>query len=226
MRSDLPKPLVPVAGRPIVRHLLDSLESAGLRAITVVIGHGAEAMKAELGDTRTTAFQAVRSGTAHAVEVALDTVRESQYVYVMVGDSPLLRASSIEKLFEEHVSRNAACSFLTASFAEHFPYARVVRDEQGSVTACIEERDATESQKEIKEYLTSHFLFTTKYLLEQIQLIEPHPKTQERYLTDIIPLLLKAGHRVEAIDMGDWRELVGLNTPEDVEWAEEVLADG
>ena len=226
MRSDLPKPLVPVAGKPIVRHLIEALEQAGLENITVVIGHGSEAMKAELGERYTTAFQAVRSGTAHAVEVALDSVKESDYVYVMVGDSPLLTASSTEALFAEHVKRGAACSFLTATFGQHYPYARVIRGEDGSVTACIEERDATESQKEIKEYLASHFLFTTKHLLELIPQIKPHPRTEERYLTDMIPLLLEAGHKVEAISIDDWRELVGLNTPEDVAWAEKVLADG
>ena len=226
MRSDLPKPLVPVAGKPIIRHLIEALEQAGLEHITVVIGHGSDAMRAELGDVYTTAFQAVRSGTAHAVEVALDSVSNSDYVYVMVGDSPLLSPVSTEALYEEHIKRRAACSFLTATFGQHYPYARVIRGEDGSVSACIEERDATEAQKEIKEYLASHFIFTTKHLLAMIPQIKPHPKTEERYLTDMIPLLLEAGHKVEAISIDDWRELVGLNTPEDVTWAEKVLADG
>ena len=120
----------------------------------------------------------------------------------------------------------AACSFLTAAFGQHYPYARVIRGLDGSVDAVIEERDCTPDQLHINEYLTSHFLFDAEALWSVLEDVKPHPDTEERYLTDAIGLLLAQGERVEAVQIDDWRELVGLNTPEDVAWAEGILSDG
>ncbi|MAY80505.1 MAG: UDP-N-acetylglucosamine pyrophosphorylase [Deltaproteobacteria bacterium] len=224
MRSNLPKPLVPVAGRPIIDHLIDAVRAAKVSTISVVVGHQAERMRSHLDDTVHTPLQSVRNGTAHAVDVARDTVSEADEVFVFVGDSPLISTASIDKLQKAHRETGAACSFLTADFAQHYPYARVIRDPQGSVTAVIEERDCTPEQTEITEYLTSHFLFDAAALWSVLDRIETHPVTGERYLTDAIGLLLKEGARVEAVSIEDWRELVGLNTPEDVAWAETVIA--
>jgi len=224
MRSDLPKPLVPVAGRPIIDHLIDAVRTAGVSTISVVVGHQAERMRAHLADDILTPLQAVRNGTAHAVDVAKHTVADADEVFVFVGDSPLVSQRSIQTLQAVHRSTGAACSFLTADFAQHFPYARIIRDSEGRVSAVIEERDCTPAQAEITEYLTSHFLFDARALWSVLDRVEAHPVTAERYLTDTIGLLLAEGRRVEAVAIDDWRELVGLNTPEDVAWAEDIIA--
>jgi len=226
MGSPLPKPLVSVAGRPILDHLLDAVHAAGIDAVSVVVGHQAEVMREHLGAAVSTPLQAVRNGTAHAVEVARDSVGSADEVFVFVGDSPLIQSASIERLQEVHRESGAACSFLTARFEQHYPYARVVRGLDGSVDAVIEERDCTPAQCEIDEYLTSHFLFDAEALWDVLDRIQPHPETGEKYLTDAIGLLLAEGERVEAVDIEDWRELVGLNTPDDVAWAEGILNDG
>ena len=226
MQSPLPKPLVPVSGRPILDHLLDAVNAAGIDEVSVVVGHQAETMRAHLGSSVHTPYQAERNGTAHAVDVARSSVETAEEVFVFVGDSPLIRPASIERLHEVHRETGAACSFLTAAFGQHYPYARVIRGLDGSVDAVIEERDCTPSQLNITEYLTSHFLFDAEALWSVLDRVQAHPDTGERYLTDTIGLLLADGERVEAVDIDDWRELVGLNTPEDVAWAEEILSDG
>ena len=226
MQSHLPKPLVPVLGRPILDHLLDAVNAAGIDEISVVVGHQAEIMRAHVGASVHTPYQAERNGTAHAVDVARSSVESADEVFVFVGDSPLIRPSSIELLQEVHRETGAACSFLTASFGQHYPYARVIRGLDGSVDAVIEERDCTPMQMEITEYLTSHFLFDAEALWSVLDRVQSHPDTGERYLTDTIGLLLADGERVEAVNIEDWRELVGLNTPEDVAWAEGILSDG
>lgn len=225
MKSPLPKPLVPVGGRPMVRYLIDALEGAGVKDIAVVIGHGADEMRQELGESYKLPFQEVRSGTADAVACAANAVSDSKHVFVFVGDSPLLSAESIKQLHQEHLEQAAQCSFLTAHFETLFPYARIIRDSAGNVEACIEERDCTESQKEIRELLTSHFLFDTAHLFETLNRVPRHPTTEERYLTDVIGLTLNDEKKVTALSINDWKELVGLNTPEDVQWAEGYLAD-
>ena len=226
MQSALPKPLVPVLGRPIIDWLLDAVQASGIDAVSVVVGHQADAMRAHLGSSIQTPLQAERNGTAHAVDVARDSVRDAEDVLVFVGDSPLVRPESIKRLLRVHRESGAACSFLTADFAQHYPYARIIRGADGAVDAVIEERDCTPEQCTITEYLTSHFVFDAAALWSVLDRIPAHPVTQERYLTDAIGLLLAQGRTVEAVAIEDWRELVGLNTPEDVRWAESVLRGG
>jgi bifunctional N-acetylglucosamine-1-phosphate-uridyltransferase/glucosamine-1-phosphate-acetyltransferase GlmU-like protein len=226
MRSDLPKPLVPVAGEAIIQHLLRAIAHAGVDQVAVVVGHGADEMRAALGPQYPTPLQEVLNGTAHAVDVAHAAIQDAKSVFVFVGDSPLLRADSIRALAERHRATGAGCTFLTSDFEQHFPYARVIRDQEGRVAACVEERDCTPEQACITEYLTSHFLFDGPALWPILERVKPHPVTGERYLTDVIGLMLDDGHGVEAVSIADWRELVGLNTPEDVAWAEDVLANG
>ena len=223
MKSELPKPLVPVRGKPMVRYLIDALESAGVSDIAVVIGHGADEMRKELGDGYSLPFQEVRSGTADAVACARTAVNQSKHVFVFVGDSPLLSAGSIQALYKGHIQEEAKCSFLTSHFEKLFPYARIIRDSSGSVSACIEERDCTNEQKEIRELLTSHFLFETAHLFETLNRVPRHPTTEERYLTDVIGLTLEDENKVFAMNIPHWQELVGLNTPEDVAWAEDWM---
>ena len=225
MRSDLPKPLVPLRGRGLLLWELEALAEVGVGRVVVVVGHGAEEVRAALPAGVETALQEVRDGTASAVACVTGPARLAPQAFVLVGDSPLLRARSLRRLFEHHVATGAACSFLTATFpAEGLPpYARVLRDAEGQVRACVEARDCTSDQLEIRELLTSHFLFRGPDLWRLLPQVPRHPRTGERYLTDLVGLLRAEGQRVEALAIEDWRELVGLNTPEELAWAEGVL---
>ncbi len=225
MGADVPKPLVPVGGQPMITTIIAALRGAGVGRIVAVVGHGAAAMRAALPDDVATPLQEVRSGTADAVAVAQDSAAGCPTVLVLVGDAPLLTSASIRRLLDHHAASGAACSFLTADFGLHFPYARVIRDEAGRVSGCIEERDCTAEQARIREYLSSHYAFDAAALWSILPRIPRHPVTAERYLTDIIGLMLADGLGVEAVSIAAWWELVGLNTPEDVAWAEERLAD-
>jgi len=225
MRSHLPKPLVDVAGKPMIHHLCESIENAQMGPIAVVVGHGADQMRAALGTHIHTPLQAVQDGTASAVEFAKSSVTSASDVFVSVGDSPLIRSETLTELLLHHRKSGAACTFLTAHFERHYPYGRVLRDTNGVVTGCVEERSATEEQKKIREYITSHYLFNAEALWQHLPEIQRHPESGERYLTDIIAILIASGKRVETLVIEDWRELVGLNTPEDVQWAEERLRE-
>lgn len=224
MRSSLPKPLVPLAGRGLTLRLLDAVQAAGVGHPVVVVGHGADQVRAALPTGTKTALQAVRDGTASAVDAARDAVGDAARVFVLVGDSPLLRPESLRALHAHHSRTSAACSFLTATFPVSYPYARVMRAPHGEVVACIEERDCTPEQAAIRELLTSHYLFEAEALWSALEQVVPHPETGERYLTDVIEIIGGSGG-IEALSIADWRELVGLNTPEDLAWAEGVLRD-
>ncbi len=224
MRSPLPKALVPLAGRGLTRRMLDALEGAGVTDNIVVVGHRAAEVRAALGDACRYAIQQQQLGMAHAVASAREEVGEARHVMVVVGDSPLLRSASVVALLEHHLKTGAACTFLTASFPEPVPpYARVIRDEQGRLLRCVEERDATVAEKAVRELLTSHYVFEARALWPYLDQVPAHPVTGEHYLTDIVPLLLEARERVEVVDIEDHGELVGLNTPEELAWAEARL---
>lgn len=224
MGAALPKPLVPLAGKALLDYLLDAFEACGLEGSTVVVGYEGALVESHVGDRAACCWQHKRLGTAHAVESALPQLQsEAAHLLVFVGDSPLLRPETIGQLIHAHVASGAACTFLTATFEEPFPYARVIVDENGKLLGCVEERDASPTQKQVREYLSSHFIFQKKSLLEYLPRIQAHPKTGERYLTDMIPLLLEAGLPVSYHHIPDYRELVGLNTPGDLLWAEQYL---
>lgn len=223
MRSPVPKPLVPVAGVPMLHRLLRALGAAGIGRIAVVVGHGASAVRASLDPTIAAAEQRVRDGTASAVEAGRSAAGDAGHVLVFVGDSPLVRPETIRALLDRHRGTGAACTFLLARFPRPFPYARVLRDPDGRVTGCVEERDATPAERSIDEYLTSHYAFRAAALWAHLPAVPRHPRTGERYLTDVLALLAGAGEEIDALVVDDWRELVGLNTPEDVAWAEGVL---
>lgn len=223
MRSTLPKPLVPVAGVPLVTRLLDALAEAGVRDVVLVVGHGADQVMQAVGPRARYALQPEPRGMAHAVDCAHEAMGEADELYVFVGDTALLRPASIRALRDHHRNSGAAASFLTATFAPRLPYARVVRGPDGSVARCVEERDAGPDELPIREYLSSHYLFRAEALWPYLGDIRPHPVTGELYLTDILGLLLEDGQRVEAVSIPDWRELVGPNTPAEVAWAEAVL---
>lgn len=226
MRSDLPKPLVPVAGRPILVWLLDSLAAAGVGEAVVVVGHGADQVRAALGDRVRYAVQAEQRGMAHAVACAREAVGDAPELLVFVGDGPLIRPASVQALVARHRETAADVTILTARFPTSLPYARVLRDEAGKICRVVEERDATPEEAAARELLGSHYLFRAEALWAFLGQIQPHPVTGERYLTVILDLMIASGRRVESVLLPDWRELVGPNTPEERLWAEAVLAGG
>lgn len=221
MRSELPKPLVPVLGAPMVSHIIQAFRLSGIPDIYLVVGHEASLVKKTLGDQVGYIDQASQNGTAHAVLQAQSTIDwKEKNIFVFVGDSPLISVKSIQALEESHNKSGSDCTFLTAQFALKLPYARIVKDSSGKLLRCVEEQDATDAEKEITELLSSHFIFKAESLFKYLPQIQAHPKTGEYYLTDILDLFLTNGLKVEMHSLEDFSELVGLNTPEDVAWAE------
>ena len=221
MRSGLPKPIVPFMGKPIVAHIIESFKEAGIQDITLIIGHGAEEVKETIGSEVNYVYQNEQKGTAHAVKQVPETsALLNSNVFVFVGDSPLITADTIKKLESHHVKTNASCTFLTAQFPILLSYARVIRNDSGELIACIEEKNATLEQLKVRELLTSHFIFKGEDLFKNLDDIKPDKGNGELYLTDIIGIMLAKNLKVEAVQIDDYKELVGLNTPEDLQWSE------
>lgn len=224
MRSDLPKPIVPFNGKPITGYIIESFKKAGIGEIYLIVGYGAEQVKAKIGKEVNYFYQAEQRGTAHAVkQVPEAIIRGNSTVFVFVGDSPLITPETIKKLESHHIKTGASCTFLTAVFPIDLPYARVIKNDKGELIACVEEKNATPEQLQVRELLTSHFIFKGDDLFQNLNEIKPDKDNGELYLTDIIGIMLKKGLKVETLQIDDYRELVGLNTPEDIAWAEAAI---
>ncbi|MDB5273775.1 MAG: glmU [Chitinophagaceae bacterium] len=224
MRSTLPKPIVPFQGKPIVAHLIDSFKQAGIQDIYLIVGHGAEEVKQTIGRGVHYVYQKTQHGTADAVQHVRYARRwTNEDVFVFVGDSPLIAAETIKRLEAHHRDTNASCTFLTALFPIDLPYARVLKNEQGELLGCVEEKNATAEQLLVRELLSSHFIFKARELFGYLDEIKPDKDNREYYLTDIIGIFLKHELKVETLLIDNYKELVGLNTPEDIQWAEDTL---
>lgn len=226
MRSALPKPLVPLMGKPIVSYIIESFKKAGINEVSLIVGHGAEEVKEKIGSGVQYFYQAEQKGTAHAVKQVPESILGNTNVFVFVGDSPLISADTIKKLETHHAQTGASCTFLTALFPINLPYARVLRNDKGELIACIEEKNATAEQLKVRELLSSHFIFKGEDLVNYLNEIKPDTGNGELYLTDIIGIMLAKGLKVETLQIDNYKELVGLNTPEEVAWAETALKLG
>lgn len=224
MRSDLPKPIVPLKGKPIVRHLIDNFREAGISDIALIVGYQSDTVKKTIGDDVHYIEQKEQNGTGHAVLQAkskLDWVGKD--IFVFVGDSPLITVHTIHELLAYHHVTNADCTFLTSDFKMQLPYARVIKDRNGNLIRCVEEKNASQEELEITELLSSHFIFKADSLFPNLEEIEPDPDNGEYYLTDVLDIFLRKNLKVETLSIDHYEELVGLNTPEEVAWAEEIL---
>jgi bifunctional N-acetylglucosamine-1-phosphate-uridyltransferase/glucosamine-1-phosphate-acetyltransferase GlmU-like protein len=231
MGSALPKPLVTLAGKPLIGWLLEAVNDGvaripGLDAdVAVVVGRNDEAMRSALGPRFGYLLQDRPLGTGHAALQALPILPGYAHALVLVGDSALIRAETVARLIEEHLEGGADCTFLTAEFPDDYPYARVLREPDGRVIGCVESDEISAEQSSFTELFTSHYAFRSGPLAEYLPRLRPRGPKGEVQLTEIIGLLARSGHTLEAIRVADHRELVGLNTPEELAWAENVLED-
>lgn len=212
MKSKLHKVLHPVAGAPMVEHVLGALDGAGVGRKIVVVGHGAEAVRASLGDRAEYAMQAEQLGTGHAVRMAEPIIGGEEGVTVVVyGDTPLLTAASIRGMLELHASSGAACTMLTAMFDDPTGLGRILRGADGTIERIVEEKDATEAERAVKEINAGAYCFDNRKLFAALSRVTNENAQGEYYLTDAIGLLKAAGDIVEGYVTGDASEAFGVN---------------
>ena len=213
MKSDLPKVLHPVLGRPMIWHALEAVKQASSETPVVVIGHGAEKVKDYLGDSARTVLQDPPMGTAHAVMQAAPLLRgTSGLILVSYADLPLLRGSTLARLVEKQKANSGPFSMLTVFNDDPHGFGRIVRGADGTVQAIVEEYVATEEQKRIKELNVGAYCFNADWLWEALGRTEKNPHKGEYYLTDAVEVAVTSGLAVQAEVMEDAKEAIGVNT--------------
>lgn len=216
MRSERPKVLHELLGRPLVHHVVRAVREAGIRDTVVVTGYGAEAVERALASA---GVRFVRQpeplGTGHAVACALPQIPEGHDVLVLCGDAPLVTARALKRLVGLRASSGAQAAVLTASLENPAGYGRVVRDAGGRVLRIVEDAEADARQKEILEVNSGTIAFERAALARVLADLPPR-RNGERYLTDAIERIVAAGGRVEALVAENAFEAFGINTMSDL----------
>jgi bifunctional UDP-N-acetylglucosamine pyrophosphorylase/glucosamine-1-phosphate N-acetyltransferase len=234
MKSERPKPLHVLCGRPMLLHVLDALNELPLERVVVVVGHGLERVVKTLQEQASPEFvidhveQRVQRGTGDAASVALTAFPDDDDdgdIVVLPGDTPLLRPETVAILVREHRLADAAATVLTAVIDDPTGYGRVVRDKDDRVRAIVEEADANAAEKAIDEVNTSIYCFRRSLLAPALRRLSPENAQGEYYLSDVIAVLHDAGYPVISVIADDPREAAGVNDRAQLAAAEAGLRD-
>jgi bifunctional UDP-N-acetylglucosamine pyrophosphorylase/glucosamine-1-phosphate N-acetyltransferase len=212
MNSKKPKVLHPLLGRPMVFYALEAAQFASGAKPVAVIGHEAEMVRQALGDKAEYVIQEPQLGTGHAVRQAEALLKgRSEYILVTTADMPLLTGETLKQLVQAQQAHSGPLTLLTATTEDARGFGRVLRDAAGCVQAVIEEAHATPQQLAIRELNTSVYCFSAEWLWRALPRIPLSPKG-EYYLTDLVGIAAADGLSIQAIDIPDPDETIGINT--------------
>jgi bifunctional UDP-N-acetylglucosamine pyrophosphorylase/glucosamine-1-phosphate N-acetyltransferase len=215
MKTNTPKVLHEVCGRPMLSYILDACRGAGIGKIYVVIGFGGEQVKEKFSDAGDVVWvrQDEQKGTAHAVLCCREHLNGfGGETLVLCGDGPLIRAETLRAIIEKHESEDAAATLATAILDDPSGYGRVCRNADGNIEAIVEHNDCTGEQLKIKEVNPSYYMFDNKILFEAAAEVRPDNVKKEYYLTDAISIIISAGHKVVAVAALRPEEAMSANT--------------
>src|SRR6266478_3681085 len=220
MRSDLPKVLHPLAGRPLLAHVIDAARTLAPRKIFVVHGHGADRVRAAFPDSGVDwVLQAEQLGTGHAVLQALSQVSPDADVLILYGDVPLVRPATLKRIVE---GARGGVAVLVAELADPSGYGRIVRDGAQRVARIVEQKDATASELAIREVNAGFFCLSVRRLAPWLSKIGNDNAQNEYYLTDLVALAVADAVPVVAVKVEDQWEVAGVNSTQELAVLERV----
>ncbi len=219
MKSDLPKVLCEVRGRPMIEFVLDALRASGVEHMVAVVGYRSDLVRETLGRHRDVEFveQTQQLGTGHAVKMCrAQLLAHEGPVLVVTGDSPLTQADSVRALFAEFETERPACVLGTLHKPDPTGLGRIVRSADGSFAAIVEEKDATPSQRSITEVNMSTYVFDAPKLVSALDAVQNANQQREYYLTDCPGILKAQGETVRALPVLRPCEALSINTIDDL----------
>lgn len=224
IKSDLPKVLHKVCGKEMLKHVIDSIRNSGIDDIDVIIGKGAELVKERTLDKKVSySLQDEQLGTGHAVKCAEGFLKDKKgVVAIFAGDTPLIKQSTIERLFNNHIENKNAATILTSIVEDPTGYGRIVRGENNQVLKIVEHKDCSEEELKINEMNTAIYCFDVELLVSALSKINNNNNQGEYYLTDVIEILKSEGKMVGAV-VTEYEETIGVNSRIQLAEAEEIL---
>ena len=223
MKSDLPKVLYPIVERPMIEYVLDALVAAGVTRVVVIVGYQADRVieslidrRATLGDRLAFVHQTELLGTGHAVTFARSYFEHHDGpVFVGAGDGPMMQATSVRRMFDCWYESPVACLLGTAVKENPTGLGRILRDVDGNFTGIVEEKDATDEQRRIREVNMTYYVFRGTALAAGLTQLRNSNAQREYYLTDVPGILRATGERINAAPLLDPVESLAVNTVEE-----------
>ena len=228
MKSCLPKVLHKVCGKELIFHVTDCMKTAvKMQKLVVVVGSGSDLVIKCLDKYQVDyVFQKERLGSAHALLCAKDKLKNlNGQLIVMCGDTPLVQSKTIKDLLKYHVKNKNSATVLSGIIKNPFGYGRIVRDTRGKVICIVEEKSATEQEKQIKEINSGIYCFDLKVLWKALSKVDNKNNKKEYYLTDVIAILNKDGYKTDAVALTNEEEILGVNTRAQLAVADKILRD-
>ena len=233
MNSDLPKVLLPLKGRSLIQRLLDAVEKSKItKAPLIVVGQGADQVRAALGDKYNYVFQNKQLGTGHAVLSAKEFLKnDGENIMVLYGDHPLVSASTINTIAEAHCNSGSVITMATVLIddfedwrAGFNDYGRIIRNGGGRIDRIVEKKDASEEEKLVKEVNPSYFCFKADWLWKSLGEITNDNAQKEYYLTALPHIAKASGEPITTVVI-EPHEALGANTPEQLKILEQLMGD-
>lgn len=217
MKADIPKPLFKVLGEPMLEWVISACEEAGVSDICVIKGFMGEMIDDYLGGRYRTALQAERLGTGHAVMQAIPFLNEdkSGHTLVLCGDAPFIDADTLSNALAAHIEQDNAVTVITAELEDPFGYGRIIRTETG-ISGIVEQKDASEEQKAVREVNSGAYWFRTADLVELLGKLDCNNAQKEYYLTDTISIAIADGKNAGAFKSENPEIIRGANDRKDL----------
>jgi len=227
MKSRKAKVLHRAGGMTLIEHAIQAATAiTSEEQIVVVVGHQAEEVRAALGHRRVRFVeQAEQKGTGHAVMMCSPVIGKTGLVVILYGDCPLLSGATLQQLIDKQRALDAAGTLITTRLDDPTGYGRVLLDDNGFVHGIVEQKAATPQQLEVDLINSGMYCFRSELLCKHIGGIRPENAAKEYYLTDIVEILNRAGHRVAALQIDDASELLGINTRVELAAADRILRE-
>ncbi len=212
MLSELPKPLHPLLGKPLIEYVMEASEPLSEKSPVMVVGHGADLIKDNLGERVRFVEQAELLGTGHAVQQAEELLSgHSDLVLILYGDMPLIRQGTLKLIIETQGSHEGPMTILTVESANPRGFGRIKRDSGGNIQAIVEEADASPEELLITELNAGIYCFRSDWLWSSLKKLGIS-SSGEYYLTDLVSLAAEDGLSIKSVLAGDPEELIGINT--------------
>ena len=224
MKSDIPKVIHPICGRPMVAHVVDSLREAGIERIIIVVGSAAKQIQEVLGSELEYVVQEEQLGTGHAVlQTASVLENHDGPLLVIHGDTPLYRPATLRELVHSHQDSGAIGTVLTVNVDDPTDYGRIIRDSTGGFERIVEQKDATPEEAMVKEINSGTYVFECAAMFSALSRVRPQNVQHEYYLPDVLPILREEQGKVQIFNHGDDEEALGINNRVQLAVAEQIM---
>ncbi len=227
MKSDLPKVLHPLNGKPLISYVIENLKLSGIDRITVIVGYRGQQVIDTIGDSVSFVWQHEQLGTGHAVMQAEESLKDYDgSILIACGDVPLIRPETFRKLADLISNDDVKAVVLTMEPEDPAGYGRIVKDESGAFRRIVEEKDASPEEKKIGEVNSGTYIFNSSFLFRGLKEVNTDNAQGEYYLPDALQFILKSGQSVETLLLDDSIEGSGINSKEELKYLEEYIKKG